>query len=136
MYDGTITLTDILKSEPLPVTTMSYVMRYSRSQPQPTVYIWNNKTLELTSIVTHTPMFYTAMEFTYIGTLHQSLRCLKTRNKLKTKKWTQTQKWAQKLKNGQLTLVGPIFGEVKNCTPHSSFFGPGGIAQRRAQVGR
>jgi len=47
---------------------MSYVMRYSRSQPQPTLYIWNNKTLELTSIVTHTPMFYTAMEFTYTST--------------------------------------------------------------------
>ena len=32
------------------------------------LHIWNNKTVELTSTVTHTPMFYTAMEFTYIGT--------------------------------------------------------------------
>jgi len=47
----------------------------------------------------------------------------------------QNSKMDSKLKNGQLTLVGPLFGEVLFCTPHSSFFGPGGIAQRRTQVG-
>ena len=38
-----------------------------------------------------------------------------------------------KLKNGQLTLVGPLFGGVLFCAPHS-FFGPGGIAHGRSQV--
>ena len=41
-----------------------------------------------------------------------------------------------KLKNGQLTLLGPLFGGAL-LRPHSSFFGPGEIAQRLPQrVGR
>jgi len=30
-----------------------------------------------------------------------------------------------KLKNGQLTLVGPLFGEVQNCTPILLFWARG-----------
>ena len=34
-------------------------------------------------------------------------------------------KMGSKFKNGQLTLVGPIFGELQNCPPILLFLGPG-----------
>ena len=74
------------------------------------LHICNNKTVELTSTVTHTPMFLI---------YHQSLQCLKTRNKLKTQKWTQNSKM------GNLPLWTNFLGEVQNCTPILLFLGPG-----------
>ena len=62
----------------------------------------------------------------------RSLTSNVTRTPMKLKnELCQIKKYLLKLKNGQLTILGPTFwGGAKLAPPHSSFFGPGAIAHR------